>query len=142
MPIRQRHWLRQNAWCCLEPTRMRAAGYARSGRCDRREKLVRHVTPRNYHDRDHGGDHSRGPGSCWPAPAIRWLRDLVYLGGPILNEVGAFSQVAASLGIVLTLLYVAGLVERRNRTLVRLGPESWAVIVTYLGGVAVLFFHR
>jgi len=74
--------------------------------------------------------------------ALIWLIDLAYPGGPVLNEVGAFSQVAASLGIVLTLLYVAGLVERRNRTLGRLGLESWAVIVTYLGGVAVLFFLR
>jgi len=74
--------------------------------------------------------------------ALIWLIDLAYPGGPVLNEVGAFSQVAASLGIVLTLLYVAGLVERRNRTLGRLGLESWAVIVTYLGGVAVLFSLR
>lgn len=74
--------------------------------------------------------------------ALIWLIDLAYPGGPILNQVGAFSQVAASLGVVLTLLYVAGLVERRNDTLGRLGLDSWAVLVAYLGGVAVLFVLR
>lgn len=74
--------------------------------------------------------------------ALIWLIDLAYPGGPVLNEVGGFSQVAASLGIVLTLLYVAGLVERRNTTLGRLGLDSWAVLVTYLSGIAVLFFLR
>jgi len=74
--------------------------------------------------------------------ALIWLIDLAYPGGPVLNDVGAFSQVAASLGMVLTLLDVAGLVERRNETLGRLGLDSWAVIVTYLSGITVLFFMR
>ena len=62
--------------------------------------------------------------------------------GPVLNEVGAFSQVAAALGVVVTLFYVAGLIERRDDTIGRLGLDSWAVVATYAGGLVLLFFLR
>ena len=68
--------------------------------------------------------------------------DLAYAGGPVLNEVGTFSQVAAALGTVVTLFYVAGLVERRDDTVGRLGLDSWAVVLTYAGGLTLLFFLR
>ena len=74
--------------------------------------------------------------------ALIWIVDLAYSGPPVLNEVGAFSQVAASLGIVVTLFYVAGLVERRDETIGRLGLDSWAVLLSYAGGIALLFFLR
>ncbi|WP_299817480.1 sodium:calcium antiporter [uncultured Jannaschia sp.] len=74
--------------------------------------------------------------------ALIWLIDLAYPGGPVLLEVGPFSQVAAVLGAILTLLYVAGLIERRDETLGRLGLDSWAVIAVYLGGLGLLFTLR
>lgn len=74
--------------------------------------------------------------------ALIWVVDLAYAGPPVLNEAGAFSQVAAALGIVLTLLYVAGLIERRDDTIGRLGLDSWAVLAAYAGGIALLFFLR
>lgn len=74
--------------------------------------------------------------------AIILLIDLAYPGDPVLNAVGGFSAVAAGLGAVLTLLYVAGLVERRDATLGRLGVDSWAVIGTYLAGVLLLWGLR
>ena len=65
--------------------------------------------------------------------------DAVYRGGPVLNEVGAFSAFAALLGVVVSALFLLGLLERRDRTLLRMGYDSFAVLGTYLVGVAVLF---
>lgn len=65
--------------------------------------------------------------------------DAVYRGGPVLNEVGSFSAFAAMLGAVVSALYLIGLIERRDRTFLRMGYDSFAVLAAYLGGVAVLF---
>lgn len=74
--------------------------------------------------------------------AILFLTDIAYPGGPVLNEVGAFASVAALLGATLTLLYVGGLVERRDRTIGRLGIDSWAVLVIYFAGLGLLYTLR
>lgn len=68
--------------------------------------------------------------------------DLAYREGPALAEVGAFSIVAALLGAVLTLIYAAGLIERADRKLARLGVDSWAVLAVYAGGLALLWTLR
>jgi cation:H+ antiporter len=71
-----------------------------------------------------------------------FLVDIAYSGGPVLNQVGQFSQVAASMGILVTLLYVAGLIERRDDVVGRLGIDSWAVVVSYMTGVVLLYTLR
>lgn len=68
--------------------------------------------------------------------------DAVYAGGPVLNEVGRFSAVAALLGIIVTTLYIAGLVERRDRTILGMGVDSLAVLGAYLGGLILLYQLR
>ncbi|HEX2257382.1 MAG TPA: sodium:calcium antiporter [Afifellaceae bacterium] len=74
--------------------------------------------------------------------ALLFLVDAAYAGPPVLNEVGAFSAFAAVLGLALTLIYAAGLIGRRTRTMLRLGPDSLAVVLVYLFGVAILFTLR
>ena len=74
--------------------------------------------------------------------ALLYLIDLAFPGGPVLATLGPAARLTAALGAVLTLLYVAGLVERRDRTLGRLGVDSWAVIAAYAGGVALLYAVR
>jgi cation:H+ antiporter len=74
--------------------------------------------------------------------AILFLADAVYPGGPVLAEVGTFSIVAALLGILLTAVYVAGMLERRNTVVLRMGFDSALVIVLYIGGLAVLYSLR
>lgn len=69
-----------------------------------------------------------------------FLVDAVYPGGPVLNEAGRFSLFAALLGIVLTVIYLAGLIERRNRTIARMGYDSLATLVIY--GVGLFFLYR
>jgi cation:H+ antiporter len=66
------------------------------------------------------------------------VADLCFRGGPILREAGRFELLAALLGLVLTAIYVVGLLDRRNRTFLRMGYDSLAAIVTYGIGVVVL----
>ncbi|MDJ0388496.1 sodium:calcium antiporter [Roseomonas sp. E05] len=74
--------------------------------------------------------------------ALIFLIDAAYGSGLVLNEVGSFSVFAALLGTAVTLIYLAGLIERKDMTLGRLGLDSWVVVAVYLGGVAVLYTLR
>ncbi len=65
-----------------------------------------------------------------------------YPGGPVLNEVGRFSLFGALLGIALTTVYLAGVVERRDRGILRMGVDSLAVLITYLSGLVLLYQLR
>ncbi len=71
-----------------------------------------------------------------------FLVDLLFRGGPVLGEVGTFSIVAAMLGVLVTAIYLAGLVERRDPALFGVGLDSIAVSVVYVGGLAVLYGLR
>jgi cation:H+ antiporter len=68
--------------------------------------------------------------------------DALYPGGPILNEVGAFAAVAGLIGICITLVYLAGLIERRDRTVGRMGYDSAAVLLIYIAGMVLLYATR
>lgn len=70
------------------------------------------------------------------------LVDLLYRGGPALGEVGKFSLVASLLGALLTGIFLVGLIERRDRTVLRMGVDSLAVLVCYFAGLAVLYQLR
>lgn len=74
--------------------------------------------------------------------ALVLVVDAVYGGGPVLNEVGQFSLVASSIGGLLATIYLIGLVERRDRTIARMGVDSFAVLLVYLGGLVVLYQLR
>lgn len=71
-----------------------------------------------------------------------FLVDAVYDGGPVLNEVGNFSLFAALLCMLMATIYLVGLIERRNRTLARFGVDSVAILVTYAGGLFMLYQLR
>ena len=74
--------------------------------------------------------------------AIIFLVDVLYAGDAVLNEVGTFSIVAALLGSLVTVLYVVGLIERRNVLILGVGVDTIAVTVTYLSGVVLLYSLR
>lgn len=59
------------------------------------------------------------------------LADVAYLDGPILEQTGPAIAFGAAAGIVATAIYLAGLIERRNRQVWRLGIDS-VVIVGFL----------
>jgi cation:H+ antiporter len=70
---------------------------------------------------------------------IIFVADALYDGGPVLSEVGTFAAFGALLAIVLTALYLAGMIERRDRTVLRMGFDSLAAMAVYVCGVAVLY---
>jgi cation:H+ antiporter len=70
------------------------------------------------------------------------LADAVYAGGPVLREVGPFSVCAALLGMLVTGIYLAGLIERRDRVVLRMGVDSLLGLLVYLGGLALLYRLR
>jgi len=74
--------------------------------------------------------------------ALIFVADLAYTSGPVLAEVGAFSTFAALLGIAVTGLFVAGLLERSHFRIMRMGVDSLAVLGTYAAGLVVLYGLR
>lgn len=74
--------------------------------------------------------------------ALVFVADLLDPGEPVLSRVGAFSVMGALLAIVVTALFQAGLAERRDRSLFRLGYDSILVVVAYAGGVVLLYMLR
>lgn len=67
-----------------------------------------------------------------------FLADVIYQGGPVLNEAGAFEIVISAITISLTSIYLIGLLVRADRTVWRMGIPSLAVIVTYATGLTAL----
>lgn len=74
--------------------------------------------------------------------ALVFLVDLLYTGGPVLNEAGSFSVMAALIGMLVTAVYVAGLIERRDKAVLGIGYDSVVVAVVYLGGIGLLYTMR
>jgi cation:H+ antiporter len=70
------------------------------------------------------------------------VADAAYRGGPILAATDRSALFAGTLGMVVTCIYLLGLLERRNRTIWRMGIDSAAVLVTYVVGVVGLYFLR
>lgn len=74
--------------------------------------------------------------------AIIFVIDAVYAGEPVLGVVGRFSTFAALLGILVTVVFLAGLIERRDRAFLRMGVDSIVVLIIYISGLAVLHALR
>ncbi|WP_370283498.1 sodium:calcium antiporter [Pseudooceanicola sp.] len=74
--------------------------------------------------------------------ALILLVDLAYAGPAVLSGAGNFSIMAAVLGILVTAIYLVGLLERRDPAVGGVGYDSIAVAVVYLGGIALLFTLR
>ncbi|WP_334164129.1 sodium:calcium antiporter [Phenylobacterium sp.] len=74
--------------------------------------------------------------------ALLGLVDVFYREAPVLGTLGPFSVVAACLGALICAVYVVGLVERRDRTVLRMGFDSAAVLAIYGIGLVVLFLLR
>lgn len=73
---------------------------------------------------------------------LLFLVDAFFVGKPVLGELSRFSLFAALLGVFVTTLYLLGLVERRNQTVARMGVDSFAVLISYLGGLFMLYQLR
>ncbi|MGE0370679.1 MAG: sodium:calcium antiporter [Gammaproteobacteria bacterium] len=74
--------------------------------------------------------------------ALVFSIDILSPGGPVLDRVGAFSAFGALLGLVLTTIFMVGVVERRDRTVLRMGWDSLAALVFYIAGLGILWTLR
>jgi cation:H+ antiporter len=71
--------------------------------------------------------------------ALLFLADVLYVGEPLLNQVGRFSTFAVLLGCALTAIYLAGLAVRAKRGLWRMGIDSLTVLVVATLGFVILY---
>ena len=70
------------------------------------------------------------------------LVDGFYGAGPVLAELGAFTVVAACLAALLCSVLIVGLVERRDRTIFRIGYDTAAMMGIFAVGAVALYFLR
>jgi cation:H+ antiporter len=74
--------------------------------------------------------------------ALLGLVDVFYREGPVLGTLGPFSVVAACIGAAICCIYIVGLVERRDRTVLRMGYDSALVLAVYAAGLVLLYNLR
>jgi cation:H+ antiporter len=74
--------------------------------------------------------------------AMFLLADVLYRGGPILAAVDRSAMFAGAIGMVVTCIFLLGLLERRDRTVLRMGVDSLAVLVVYGVGLVALYSLR
>lgn len=74
--------------------------------------------------------------------ALVFLVDAIDTGEPVFNRLGNFAAVGALLSVMLTSVFLAGLTERRDRAVARMGYDSIFVLLLYTGGIALLYTLR
>ena len=67
-----------------------------------------------------------------------FVADLVYRGGPVLSEAGKFEVIGAILAVFMTGIFIVGLLEREDRTVLRMGYDSAAALLAFAGGLWLL----
>jgi len=71
--------------------------------------------------------------------ALLFPADLAYRDGLIIDSADPSALFVAAIGIIVTCLYLWGILERRNRTFLRMGTDSAWVCLVYLGGLVLLY---
>lgn len=74
--------------------------------------------------------------------ALFFVGDLFFVGGAILAELNRSAFVAGTVGLVVTCIFLLGLLERRDRTVLGMGVDSLAVLITYAIGLVALYYVR
>lgn len=74
--------------------------------------------------------------------ALFFLADIFYREGPILAATDRSALFAGTLGMVVTCLYLLGLLERRDRTVLGMGVDSLLVLIVYCLGLIGLYSLR
>jgi cation:H+ antiporter len=72
--------------------------------------------------------------------SLLFLADLLYREGAIMAHVGGSVVFVAAIGAVMTCIYLWGLMERENRSILGVGWDSAAALLVYGGGMAVLYY--
>ena len=71
--------------------------------------------------------------------ALIFPADLAYRSGPILTEVSLAGQVSLVAGMLVSAIYVAGLLLRRTPSILGAGADSILVLAVYLGSLAAIY---
>ncbi len=74
--------------------------------------------------------------------ALLLVSDVFYRGGPILDAAGTPALFTAAMGAAVTAIYLVGMVERRNRTVLRMGFDSALVLAFYGVSIVLLYTMR
>ena len=68
--------------------------------------------------------------------------DALYRGGPLLAEAGRAEMLTLVTGILVTAVYVAGMLVRRKPQVLRMGMDSACVMAIYLASLVMLYAIR
>lgn len=68
--------------------------------------------------------------------------DIAYREGPIMEALDPMASFLGALGVMVTSVYLWGILERRDRTLFGMGHDSAVVLVLYLLGLGLFYFLR
>jgi cation:H+ antiporter len=74
--------------------------------------------------------------------ALFFVADACYREGPILAATDRSALFAGSIGLVVTAIFLLGLLERRDRTVLRMGVDSFAVLIVYGAALIGLYTLR
>jgi cation:H+ antiporter len=66
--------------------------------------------------------------------------DILHTGAPILNALDSRAAFLGALGIILTCIYLWGVLERRDRVILGFGIDSALVLLAYGAGLTLLYF--
>ncbi|MCO6432618.1 MAG: sodium:calcium antiporter [Deltaproteobacteria bacterium] len=73
--------------------------------------------------------------------ALIFLIDVVHTKGLVIESVTQETAFNASLGALLTAIFLVGLLERRNTTIKGIGVDSWFTLAAFAGGL-IIFYAR
>ncbi len=65
--------------------------------------------------------------------------DIAFRGGPVLDHATPAAQFSIATGILVTAIYVAGLLIRRTPRILGAGLDSWLVLGVYFGSIYALY---
>jgi cation:H+ antiporter len=68
--------------------------------------------------------------------------DILFRGGPILEDTSRTVSLALGFGLVVTAIYLIGLIVRRKPRVGEFGLDSILVLLTFLGSLAAYYFVR
>jgi cation:H+ antiporter len=72
--------------------------------------------------------------------ALLFLADLLYRAGTVMEHAEAPAVFVAAIGAIMTAIYLSGLLERQDRSVLGVGWDSAAAALVYIGGMGVLYF--
>ena len=74
--------------------------------------------------------------------ALVWPADILYVKGPILAAFEPVLNLALVSGLLVTVIYIAGLVLRSRRHVLGFGYDSLAVLAVFFATLVLYWFNR